>query len=405
VTESLSLGGRSLSLAGHSKFRRLSITHAAMMAGDAAMVVALADSWFLSISPEEGRDRVLLFLVVSFAPFVLIAPLIGPFLDRVAGGRRTVIQVVACARIVLSLLMAFLVDNPALFPLVFAALVLQKTYVISKSAIVPSVVRNERELVEANSKLGLVAGMIGFVAIMPAGLIQVTIGSSGTLVYGALLFAYGLFAATFLSADVVASDEAGAAELVQLHSASVVVGSIVMTLLRASVGFMLFLMAFWLRSQSAGTAGTAKFGLAVAFASIGTVVGNASASFIRRHLREELMLFGALALSTTAAFAAAVIGGIAAMVGLALAVNLAASIGRLGFESMLQRDAPQANRGRAFAMFETRFQLAWALAGLIPVVVTMSGPTGALVIGIACACGFAFTAVRPRIQAARIVRT
>jgi len=247
-----------------------------------------------------------------------------------------------------------------------------------------------------------VAGMIGFVAVMPAGLIQVTIGSSGTLVYGALLFAYGLFAATFLSADVVASDEAGAAELVQLHSASVVVGSIVMTLLRASVGFMLFLMAFWLRSQSAGTA---KFGLAVAFASIGTVVGNASASFIRRHLREELMLFGALALSTTAAFAAAAIGGIAAMVGLALALNLAASIGRLGFESMLQRDAPQANRGRAFAMFETRFQLAWALAGLIPVVVTMSGPTGALVIGIACACGFAFTVVRPRIQAARIART
>lgn len=402
VTQSLSFGGRSLSLASHSKFRRLSITHAAMMAGDAAMVVALADSMFLSISPEEGRDRVLLFLVVSFAPFVLIAPLIGPFLDRVAGGRRTVIQVVACARVVLSLLMALLVDNLALFPLVFAALVLQKTYLISKSAIVPSVVRSERELVEANSKLGLVAGFIGFLAVMPAGLIQVTVGSSGTLVYGSLLFAYGLFAATFLSADVVASDEAGAAELVQLHSRSVVVGSIVMTLLRASVGFMLFLMAFWLRSQSAGTA---KFGLAVAFASIGTVIGNASAAFIRRHLREELMLFGALALSTAAAFTAAAIGGITAMVGLAFALNLAASIGRLGFESMLQRDAPQANRGRAFATFETRFQFAWALAGLIPVVITMSGPTGALVIAIACAGGLAFTVVRPRIRAARIART
>jgi hypothetical protein len=398
VTQSISVGGRSLSLASHSKFRRLSITHAAMMAGDAAMVVALADSMFLSISPEEGRDKVLLFLVVSFAPFLLIAPLIGPALDRVAGGRRTVIQVVACTRVVLSVLMAMLVDNLAIFPLVFAALVLQKTYVISKSAIVPSVVRNDRELVEANSKLGLIAGLIGFAAVIPAALIQLTIGSRGTLIYGALVFCYAVFASTFLSADVVAKREPGEEEILQLHSPSVVVGSIVMMLLRASVGFMLFLMAFWLRTQSDGTA---KFGLAVTFAAFGTVIGNASAPFIRRHLNEELMLFGSLGMSTVAAFAAAILGGIPAMIGLAFTVNLAASLGRLGFEATLQRDAPQANRGRAFAKFETRFQLAWAFAGLIPVLVTMSGPTGALVIGIAGTAGLAFTVVRPRIQAAR----
>jgi len=369
-----------------------------MMAGDAAMVVALADSMFLSISPEEGREKVLLFLVVSFAPFLLIAPLIGPFLDRVAGGRRTVIQVTACARLVLSFLMAFLVDNLALFPLVFAALVLQKTYLISKSAIVPSVVRNERELVEANSKLGMIAGLIGFVAVIPAGLIQVTIGSSATLIYGALVFGYAVFASTFLSADVVAREEANAEEIVELHSSSVVIGSIVMMLLRASVGFLLFLMAFWLREQSTGTA---KFGLAVSAAAIGTVIGNASARFIRRRLSEELMLFGSLGLTGAAAFSAAFIGGIPAMVGLAFAANLAASIGRLGFEAMLQRDAPEANRGRAFAMFETRFQFSWAVAGLIAVIITVSGPTGALFIGIACAAGLGFTFVRPRVQAAR----
>ena len=66
--------------------------------------------------------------------------------------------------------MAFLVDYVALFPLVFVALVLQKTYLISKSAIVPSVVRTERDLVEANSKLGMIAGLVGFVAVIPAAL-------------------------------------------------------------------------------------------------------------------------------------------------------------------------------------------------------------------------------------------
>ena len=59
-----------------------------MMGGDAAMLVALADSLFLSIDPSAARGRVLLFLIISFAPFLVIAPLIGPVIDRapVAGG-------------------------------------------------------------------------------------------------------------------------------------------------------------------------------------------------------------------------------------------------------------------------------------------------------------------------------
>ena len=152
-----------------------------------------------------------------------------------------------------------------------------------------------------------------------------------------------------------------------------------MMLLRAVVGFMLFLMAFWLRDQSAGTA---KFGLALSTAAIATVIGNAerltdqTLPQARSRCSSERS-----AMAGVAGLAAALIGGIPAMVGLAFVANLAASIGRLGFEAMLQRDAPDANRGRAFAMFETRFQLSWAAAGLIPVVIEMSGPTGALVIG------------------------
>ena len=80
-----------------TRFRRLTITHAAMIGGDAVMLVALADSLFLSIDPTAARSRVLLVLVVSFAPFLVIAPLIGPVIDRAAGGRRTVIQLVAVA--------------------------------------------------------------------------------------------------------------------------------------------------------------------------------------------------------------------------------------------------------------------------------------------------------------------
>ena len=159
-----------------SKFTRLAITHALMMAGDAAMVVALADSFFFSVELNAARTQVLLFLAISFAPFLFVAPLIGPLIDRMAGGRRLVIQVVAVLRAVLLLLMAQDADGLELFPLVFASLVLQKTYAVSKSALVPSTVRSKTELVEANSKLGLLSGLTGVVAVVPAGLLLTFVG-------------------------------------------------------------------------------------------------------------------------------------------------------------------------------------------------------------------------------------
>jgi uncharacterized membrane-anchored protein YitT (DUF2179 family) len=97
------------------------------------------------------------------------------------------------------------------------------------------------------------------------------------------------------------------------------------------------------------------------------------------------MLACGLGISAVAGLVAALMGGIAAGIGLAVVLNFSAAIGRLAFESIVQRDAPQANRGRAFARFETRFQLAWAIAGLIPVVIVIPGQIGFLLVGLVCA--------------------
>jgi hypothetical protein len=171
-------------------------------------------------------------------------------------------------------------------------------------------------------------------------------------------------------------------------------GAVVMTVLRASVGFVLFLIAFELKEEDASTV---WFGVALSLAALGTVFGNASAPAIRRRVSEETMLTAALVLAAAAAVVAAVVGGIAALVALAFAANLSGAIGRLGFESTLQRNAPQANRGRAIAGFETRFQLAWAAAALIPVMIPISDRIGALLVGIACGGGLAYTLLRPRL--------
>ena len=68
-----------------------------------------------------------------------------------------------------------------------------------------------------------------------------------------------------------------------------------------------------------------------------------------------------------AGIAAAIFGGVGAAIVLAAVVNMSSGIGRMAFDSIVQRDAPDANQGRAFAKFETRFQLSWAVAGVIPV--------------------------------------
>ena len=389
---------RAPSSAPMSKFTRLAVTHALMMGGDAAMVVALADSFFFSVDLDAARTQVMLFLAVSFAPFLFIAPLIGPLIDRMAGGRRLVIQLVAIARIVLLLLMARFVDALALFPLVFASLVLQKTYAVSKSALVPSTVRSEDELVEANSKLGLLSGLTGAVAVVPAGLLLTVLGPSAALLYGAGLFGLALASARRLAPEVVARQGPDDVETSELRSPSLQLAAVSMTVLRANVGFTFFHLAFWLRTVDGGTV---WFGAAVAASAVATMAGNALAPRIRRALQEETMLAAALGLSAAAGIGLAALGVPAAAVALAAVVNLVAALGRLAFESLVQRDAPEANQGRAFAGFETRFQFAWAAAAFVAVAVQAPGAIGLLIVGVTSALTFAHLQLGERSPAHR----
>ncbi len=358
-------------------FQRLARTHALMAAGEAVMAVALAGSLFLDISPTAARGRVLLFLVVSVAPFAVVAPLIGPGIDRMAGGRRLVVQFAALGRAVVSVLMMANLDNLLLFPLAFAAMVLQKTYIVSKSALVPSVVADDDELVEANSKLGVISGLVGFMAAIPAGLLQL-ISARATLAFDVLVFLAALMAAAQLPREVVAASRAGRVERLELRSTVILLAATAMGLLRASVGFLFFHLAFWLRHQ---TTGTLWFGIGVGLAAIGTMIGNACGPFVRRAVREELMLIGALGFTAAAGIGASLIGGVPAALLLMAAVNMAAAIGRLGFDSIVQRDARDANQGRAFAQFETKFQLAWVVAGIVPVLITIPGAPGFAIVG------------------------
>jgi len=342
--------------------------------GDAAMYGALAGS-VLGLDPNGQRSAVLQYLVVSFAPFVVVAPLIGPTIDRIPGGRRAVVQITAAVRAVLYVVMAFHTKDLALYPLMFVALVMQKTYAVSKSALVPMVVRDADELVEANSKLGLISGVVGALAIGPlAGIGHVS--AAAALIIGTGLFVVAAMNARRLPRDAVAAAPAEREEKVELRSAGVILASGAMVLIRATIGFLTFHLMFWLKQEY----GLAQFGMAAAASTVGSMLGNMTAPVLRRSLREETMLTIALAVICGAGLGAALTGGLGTAIVLALVINFSSSIGRLAFDSIVQRDAPDANQGRAFAQFETRFQLAWVLGCLPPVFFTLPGQVGFVVV-------------------------
>jgi hypothetical protein len=360
-----------------SNFTRLARTHALITLGDVSMFAALSGSVLFSLSPDAQRSKVLLYLLVSVAPFAVVAPLIGPTLDRIRGGRRAVIQITAIARALIYAVMAFHVDDLLLYPLVFGAMVLAKTYAVSKSALVPSVVHTEEELVEANSKLSLIASMVGLVLFAPlAGIGKLNAGIA--LFIGAGVFIAAALSARALPNKPVATRPAAAAEREELRSTGVVLAAGAMALIRAAVGFLFFHLFFWMRADY----GLAQFGLAALGCTLGIAAGNVVAQHIRRRVREEMMIIGALGTIAAGGLLAALLGGLAAAVVAGALVNMSSAIGRLAFDSIVQRDAPDANQGRAFAQFEARFQLSWVLAGVVPVLFTLPGRVGFLVVAV-----------------------
>jgi hypothetical protein len=74
--------------AGDSGLARLMELHAFNAAGDTAVAISLAGTLFFQVPTGEARDQVALFLGLTMLPFAIVAPLIGPFLDRFSHGRR-----------------------------------------------------------------------------------------------------------------------------------------------------------------------------------------------------------------------------------------------------------------------------------------------------------------------------
>ena len=120
-------------------FGRLALTHVLMTAGDTLFAVSLAGSLFFSISPGAAKDKVILYLLLTMAPFAVVAPALGPLIDRSRGARRAMVVTSALGRALLCPFIARDIHTLLLFPEAFLMLVLSKVYLVTKGAIVPEI--------------------------------------------------------------------------------------------------------------------------------------------------------------------------------------------------------------------------------------------------------------------------
>ncbi len=368
--------------------------------------VALAGSLFFSIDPAAARWRVGLYLALTIAPFALISPLIGPALDRAKGGRRAMVIAINGFRVVFAILMIGNLDSLLLFPLAFAILVLQKGYAIAKAAIVPTTVNSHSQLVQRNSRLALLSGLSGFAGAAPAALAQVIGGPGWSVALASVAFAAAFFASIRLPRVAVAMAPPDEFEKQELRRGGIVLASTATGMLRGIIGFFTFLVAFAYRGgtddidlSGAGSAfgaklhedllgidlgagGTSplKLGAVVAFSVLGALAGSLSAPKLCERMPEERLLLAALTVIGATSFLGVWSGGLGGAMLVGFAVGLGVSSGKLAFDSIVQRDAPDANYGRTFAKFETRFQMFWVVGALIPVVFTIPARLGYVVL-------------------------
>src|SRR5256885_3835003 len=92
--------------AGEAGMTRLLDLHAISCAGDTLVTMGLAGTVFFGVAADAARGRVALYLLVTMAPFALIAPVIGPVLDRYRHGRRTALAVTMFGRAFLAWMIA-----------------------------------------------------------------------------------------------------------------------------------------------------------------------------------------------------------------------------------------------------------------------------------------------------------
>jgi len=413
--------------AGRTGLATLIETTAVSGAADAFVTVALAGTIFFSTSLDQARGRVVLFLIITMAPFAVLAPFIGPALDRIQQGRRFVFAGTLMARGLLCYAMsANVADSVTLLPAAFGILVLQKAGGVVKASVTPRLLPADLTLVTANARMGLISLAVSTAAAVLAAGVQFAGGAAWTLRIGTLIYLAAMILALRLpeQIDVPVPDVSPSREPQRLRRPRqdpgprrapdadprrapaaerrpgalppasgaghghhgrwrtlTSVGPVVseaMTInavLRAFSGYILFLMAFLLRSLQFGAPHhPVSHNFALGALAAGLAAGSLTAMVVGSFFRgraPHLIMFTVLAIAPVVTIICAWAFGLWAAVAVMFTAIFCASLAKLGQDSIVQREIGDEIRSSTFAVSETLNQVANVAGGLAGVLVSM----------------------------------
>lgn len=413
--------------AGESGLGKLIELHAVNGAGDVMITIALASTVFFSVPTDEARGRVALYLAITMAPFTLLAPVIGPLLDRLPHGRRYAMAAAMLARALLALLLseAVITGSLELYPAALGVLVASKAYGVVRSAVVPRLLPKGFSLVKANSRVTL-GGLLATGIAAPIGAGLQALGPRWPL-YGAfVIFIVGMFLSLSLPPKVdsakgehkalLAADE----EHLHLHARAEAaadtskkrrlglrtVGPAVTHALTANAtlrclsGFLIFFLAFLLREEPLGGQSAAvSLGIVGVAAGVGNALGTAVGAGLKSRA-PEVIIVTVVAVVLGVAITAAVFFGAIGVACLGAVAGFAQAMSKLSLDALIQRDVPEEVRTSAFARSETLLQVSWVVGGGIGMALPLIGSLGLSVAAGIVAIGWLSTA-RGLLSAAR----
>ncbi len=394
--------------AGDSGLSRLIELHAFNAAGDAAVAISLAGTLFFQVPTGEARGQVALFLGLTMLPFAIVAPLIGPFLDKFSHGRRWAIGSTMAIRGFLCWVLATAVvtNSKWMFPAALGVLVASKAYGVTRAAAVPRLIPEGLTLVKANARVSL-AGVVGAAISAPLAAGASYFGPEWSLRYAFAVFVVATILAIRLPERVDSSQGEGTLVLMPgsdehqgpapatdgatgtatatattTKRQRVRIPPAVAFALRANAGprwlsgFLTMFMAFLLRENPIdGWKPEYLLGIVIGAAGLGNTLGIAAASLTRR-INPAVTVVVALLADAALALVASLFYGVLSLALLGLTAGLAQSLAKLSLDSTIQRDVPERVQASAFARSDTTLQLAWVIGGFVGIAMPLMPQLG-----------------------------
>jgi hypothetical protein len=402
-TKMYGLFQRAATADGADKSGLTALTYPMMLnsAADAAMAVALANTLFFAAASGESKSKVALYLLITIAPFAVIAPLIGPALDRVQHGRRVALAGSFAVRAALAVVMIANYDGVngyppwVLYPCALGMMVLSKSFSVLRSAMTPRVLPPSIDLVRVNSRLtmfGLLGGTIvgGGIAAGVEYLFGL-LHMPGALYVIVLVTALGAVSSMRIPKWVEVTEGEvpttltyhgptekidRAPEKKRAKRARQPMGRNIITSLwgnctiKVMVGFLTLYPAFVAKAQDAsGWEQLRVLAIIGVAAGVGNFAGNMASARLKLGHPAQLVVRAAAAV-TVLALVTALVGNLLIAAIATLVTSGASAIAKASLDASLQDDLPEESRASAFGRSESLLQLAWVAGGAMGVLVT-----------------------------------